>query len=199
MKAQLLGAGAAIAIACIGACFVAPGRVDGSGSSSTTGALNCAAAERAFNGACRALCSESLPCAAGSVCAGIDSKDAVCLEPSVTCSYLGDDHVCASRGGHYSYGRGTSTFMAYQSYPSYGIDPLTLTEDRDAYFTPAYGGYGVQNDGQGCQGDARWVPAPLAGSVACRARHDVKRCRLVNAYSCSLVSGTTEETVLPAP
>ena len=203
MKAKILGVAGAIAVACIGACFVAPGRVDSTGASNA--ALDCAAGERGFNGACRAICSETLPCAGGSVCAGIDADVAVCLEPSVTCSYLGSDTVCASRGGFYGSsgrGRGATQFIPYSSYP-YGaaIDEGALTSDHDAYFQPyGYGGYsGYGSNGLGCQGNARWQPAPLAGSVACRGRHSVDRCRLVGGYSCTLVGGTTEEVVLPAP
>ena len=202
MNAKLLGVVGAVAVACIGACFVAPGRVDSTGASNA--ALQCAAGERGFNGACRAICSETLPCNGGSVCAGIDGEVAVCLEPSVTCSYLGDDTVCASRGGFYSGGGrgGPTQFIPYSSYSGpYGIDPGTLTDDHDAYFLPyyssGYSNYG--NNGLGCQGDARWQPAPLAGSVACRGRHVVNRCRLEYGHSCALVRGTTEEVVLPAP
>ncbi len=197
MKAKILGVAAAVAVACVGACFVAPGRIDDTQASGS--ALHCTAQQRGFNGACREMCSETKPCVAGTVCAGIDQVDAVCLEPSVTCSYLGDDSVCAARGGYYSSGRGrgTTQFIPYSSYAGpYGIDPSKLTDERDPYFIAMYGTYG---SGLGCQGDARWRPAPLAGAVACRAEHAVKRCRLVNGYACTLVSGLTEETVLPAP
>jgi hypothetical protein len=192
------GALGALALACLGACFIAPGEVLGTASQP----LACEANQRAFNGACRDLCDGAAPCAGGLVCAGVDDRTSLCLEPGLQCSYLGDDTECAARGGSYAYGgRGSyATWIPYSSYPGYPyeIDPASLT----SYDDPAFSPYGYQPNvggAAGCQGNAQWISlVPAPGAVACRGTHFVNRCRLVAARRCELVLGTTVETVLPA-
>ena len=78
-----------------------------------------------------------MPCAGGSVCAGVDASVAVCLEPAAACSYLGSDTICNSRGGYYGGASrgGGARFVPYTSYPvPAGVDPGPLTDDHDAYF-----------------------------------------------------------------
>lgn len=189
---RAFGVAGVVLFGCVAACVAASSE----SSSSSSQALQCPAAQRAFNGACRDVCSETKPCASGELCAQVDPATALCLEPTSSCAYLGDDAVCEGQGGFYQYSRGGfASFVPYSSYPAYPyeIDDATLTSNYDPYFYAPYGGLAA-----GCQGDAKWVTvAPKPGAVACKDKHTVKRCRLVN-HACTLVTGTTPESVQPS-
>jgi len=190
--------GAMVALfSCLGACVFAPGEI-----ATDAGGLTCSNGQVQFNGACHQDCTTTQTCATpGTRCTAIDGKTSACLDETVTCAYLSSDTECAGRGGYYEeVGRGTyELWVEYSSFPdAYSIDPSTLTSNSDPYFTPAGYQPSVQSDGFGCQGNAVWTDVPATGTVACGAKHAVQRCRLVAGRACELVTGTTDETVLPA-
>ena len=154
----------------LAACLAAPGEP----SSSSNSALSCGASERAFNGACRPVCTSSAQCTAPSTCMTVSGGLSLCLEYTA-CAYLGSDTECAG--------------VPYGSYGPY--------ESYDPYWTPTYDPYDTSyssygSEPFGCGGNAVWhtgAPAPL-DDPRCGEAHPVTRCQKVG-NRCSLVSGTT--------
>ncbi len=167
-KAIFLSAGATALF--LAACLAAPGEPAGTNNS----ALSCTTSERAFNGACRAVCTTSAQCSAGNSCMTVASGLSLCIDYTA-CAYLGSDTECAG--------------VPYGSYGSY--------DDFDPYWTPtvdpytSYSTYG-SSEPFGCGGNAAWkteAPAPM-DDPRCGGAHPVTRCQKVG-NRCALVSGTT--------
>ena len=167
-KAIFLSAGATALF--LAACLAAPG----DSSSSKTSALSCTANERAFNGACRPVCTSSAQCSIGNSCMTVASGLSLCLDYTA-CAYLGSDSECAG--------------VPYGSYGSYdSFDPY-WTPSADPY--TSYSTYGSSKP-FGCGGNAVWkteAPAPL-DDPRCGGAHPVTRCQKVG-NRCALVSGST--------
>jgi hypothetical protein len=204
LHSRVLGAALLVAGASLAACF---------GSVAATPPLVCAEGQRAFNGACRQTCSDASPgCKSPAErCAEVEGKTALCLEAAgLTCSYLGDDTECEAHGQFFTYATRQSQghWSDYSSYPYDGVtDPGALTDNEDDHFTiDAYAAESVTSLGDPtgiCRGNARWVPGPAVGPVACQGTHAVQRCQLVRDYrsgrqGCLPLPGTTVETVAPA-
>ncbi len=167
-KAIFLSAGATALF--LAACLAAPG----DSSSSKTSALSCTANERAFNGACRPVCTSSAQCSIGNSCMTVASGLSLCLDYTA-CAYLGSDSECAG--------------VPYGSYGSYdSFDPYWIPS-ADPY--TSYSTYGSSKP-FGCGGNAVWkteAPAPL-DDPRCGGAHPVTRCQKVG-NRCALVSGST--------
>jgi hypothetical protein len=154
----------------LAACLAAPGEP----SSSNGSALSCGASERAFNGACRPVCSSSAQCSSPSTCMTVSGGLSLCLDYTA-CAHLGSDTEC--------------TGVPYGGYGGY--------DSYDPYWTPAYepngptySSYG--SEPFGCGGNAAWqTAAPAAADdPKCGEAHAVTRCQKV-AGRCALVKGTT--------
>jgi hypothetical protein len=159
----------------LAACLTAPGEP----SSTNASALTCASSERAFNGACRTMCTTSAQCAGSNTCMTVAGGLSLCLDYTA-CAYLGGDTECSGVpfGGYNSYG-------GYASYDPY------WTPTYDPYAT-SYNGYSSSAEPFGCGGNAVWLSQPPAPTddPKCGEAHSVVRCKKVGR-KCSLVNGTT--------
>jgi len=158
----------------LAACLTAPGEPSGTNNS----ALSCSSTERAFNGACRPVCTTSAQCAAPNTCQTVSAGVSLCIDYT-NCAYLGSDSECSG--------------VPYGSYGSY--DPY-WTPSYDPYMS-GYNGY-VSSEPFGCGGNAVWSTAPSssADDPRCGEPHPVVRCQKVGR-SCTLVSGTTIDIAEP--
>lgn len=180
---------AGLIVACSGAVLDAGGKSEN--------ALSCAENQRAYNGLCRATCTQTANCSGDTTCVKVDDQS-LCLdrESAAHCSYLGDDTQCIGTGGNYYYGvRGHSEyFVPYTSEPPYPLSDLARgTPYSDPTFVP---NSSVEYSSVGCMGDATWKVIPLTGDPACSAEHRVTRCRRYKNH-CMLISGATYETASP--
>jgi hypothetical protein len=168
---SLIGAGAALGLF---ACLVAPDEPK----STTSAGLTCSANQRAFNGACRDLCTTNAQCASALKCMKVSPNESLCLDYA-HCAHLGSDTVCSAVGS-----AGYPTPTAYGDY-GYGY---------------GYSGYGYSGYGYGgfaCAGDAKWqTTTPVAGDPQCGEAHAVARCQPANG-ACTLVTGTAIDIAEP--
>lgn len=155
----------------LAACLAAPGEPSATNGS----ALSCSSSERAFNGACRPVCTSSAQCAPPNACMTVSAGISLCIDYTA-CAYLGSDTECAG--------------VPYGSYGSYqSFDPY-WTPTFDPYASP-YSGY-LSTEPFGCGGNAAWHTAPPSpvDDPRCGEAHPVVRCQKT-AGRCALVSGTT--------
>jgi hypothetical protein len=155
------------------------------------GTLACSASERAFNGACRKVCTSTSQCGR-EYCAAIDATTAVCV-PYPNCAWLGSDTQCLGVGKYEVYTRGGMASVPYASFP-YDANPYDVTPYDDPYFAAdgAYA-YGATD---GCRGNARYVVEPARTDPGCGQSHAVNRCRRFGTR-CGLAAGTTKDVVSP--
>jgi hypothetical protein len=184
---------------------------------SSTEALSCTSDQRAYNGACRALCDGTSPCSGDTRCVRVDRSSALCLdkESASSCSFLGNDTQCLGTGGAYVHGRSAYEFFEpYWSQP-YGANPYDTTPYVDTLLAALYGdvylGYdpwyhggtydiathGYELTADGCTGNAHWQNVPATGVIACDGEHEVVRCRR-RGWACNLYKAKTHEVASPA-
>jgi hypothetical protein len=168
----------------LAACLAAPG----DSGTSTSAALSCGGNERAFNGACRTVCTSTSQCGGSNQCMTVSAGVALCIDYTA-CAYLGGDTECAGvpYGGYGGYGYSSYTSYDNASYGSY--DPYWVEDP----YSSSYESYGSYSAGPfGCGGNAVWHSQPPAPTddPKCGEAHQVVRCRKVG-NRCALVEGTT--------
>lgn len=169
------------------ACFGAVAEVN-------DGDLQCTNGTRAFNGACRTICTSSSQCGSDDRCMSVDAE-ALCV-PFQNCAYLASDTQCVGTGMYTIYTRGGQSTRPYSSTPP-NANPLDVTNFDDPSFVPYPSPYGTSAGPEGCEGNARWVTAPAQGDPGCGTMHEVRRCRRSRGNSCILESGSTRDFLAP--